>query len=141
MLTVVACAPARPVTSPSATVDPRIQRVVRDYVGLYRHDTLDEWEKLFLPTFMAANTRADGTTAVRSRVEFFESQRRYHARVADLREDLENVRIDHSGPLASVWADFVVTDSGQKNRGKLVLLIIADKGDYRIHSLIFAYDR
>ena len=116
-------------------------RVVADYVGLWRRETLDQWEKLFLPSFTAANVRADGSTGVRTREEFFDAQRRYHARVDGLREELENVRIEQHGGIASVWADFVVTDSGQKNRGKLALLIIADKGDYKIHSLMFAYDR
>jgi hypothetical protein len=126
---------------PPAAADPRLERVVADYVGLYRRETLDQWEKLFLPSFTAANTRADGTIGTRTRDEFFDAQRRYHARVDGLREDLENVRIERQGPLASVWADFVVTDSGKENRGKLVLLIIQDKDDYKIHSLIFAYDR
>ena len=122
-------------------VDPKVTQIVADYVGLYRRETLDRWEELFLPTFAAANTRDDGTTGVRTREEFFDAQRRYHARVEGLREDLENVRIEQNGDLASVWADFVVTDGGQKNRGKLVLLIIRDGRDYKIHSLMFAYDR
>jgi hypothetical protein len=124
-----------------STSDPQLERVVADYVGLYRRDTLDQWEKLFLPGFTAANTRPDGSIGVRTRDEFFEAQRRYHARVDGLREDLENVRIERQGPLASVWADYVVTEGTQKNRGKLVLLIIRDSSDYKIHSLMFAYDR
>lgn len=112
-----------------------------DYVGLYRRETLDEWENLFLPGFTAANTRDDGSVNVRSRQVFFEAQRRYHARVDGLREDLENVRIEQHGPLASVWADYVVTEGPRKNRGKLMLLLIRDKNEFRIHSLIFAYDR
>lgn len=140
LMTAAACR-TRPMATAAPTPDPRLERVVADYVGLYRRETLDQWEKLFLPTFTAANTRADGTIGVRSRDEFFEAQRRYHARVDGLREDLENVRIQRNGPLASVWADFVVTDSGRKNRGKLVLLLIQDKEDYKIHSLMFAYDR
>jgi hypothetical protein len=141
-LTALACCTRGVVaSSPEPSPDPRLDRVVADYVGLWRRETLDQWEKLFLPGFTAANTRADGTTSVRTREEFFEAQRRYHARVDGLREDLENVRIERHGPLASVWTDFVVTDSGQKNRGKLVLLIIEDHGEYKIHSLMFAYDR
>jgi hypothetical protein len=129
------------VSGTPAPADPRLERVVADYVGLYRRETLDQWEKLFLPSFTAANTRPDGTVGVRARDEFIEAQRRYHARVDGLREDLENVRIERQGPLASVWADFVVTDSGKKNRGKLILLIIRAGDEYKIHSLMFAYDR
>ena len=141
MVLLVACARVSSVDSHAPAPDPRLQRVVADYVGLYRRETLDAWEKLFLPTFTAANTRADGTTGVRTLAEFLESQRRYHARVDGLREDLENVRIEQHGTLASVWADFVVTEGTQRNRGKLVLLVIRDRDDYRIHSLMFAYDR
>jgi hypothetical protein len=142
LLTALAgCARGVVASAPVGSNDPRLDRVVADYVGLWRRETLDQWEKLFLPGFTTANTRADGTTSVRTRQEFFDAQRRYHARVGGLREDLENVRIERHGPLASVWADFVVTDSGQKNRGKLVLLIIEDHGEYKIHSLMFAYDR
>ena len=49
--------------------------------------------------------------------------------------------IEQHGPLATVTADFVVTDSGQKNRGKLMLLVIRDRAAWKIHSLTFAYDR
>ena len=142
LLTALACCARGVVTSsPVPSSDPRLDRVVADYVGLWRRETLDRWEKLFLPGFTAANTRADGTTSVRTRDEFIDAQRRYHARVEGLREDLDNIRIERHGPLASVWADFVVTDSGQRNRGKLVLLIIESQGAYKIHSLMFAYDR
>jgi hypothetical protein len=110
-------------------------------VGLWRRETLDQWERLFLPSFGAANTATDGHANLRTREEFFDAQRRYHARVAGLREDLENVRIEQRGSLASVWADFVVTDSGNRNRGTLVLLLVRDRMDWRIHSLMFAYDR
>lgn len=120
--------------------DPRLDRVIADYVGLWRRETLPQWEKLFLPSFTAANTRPDGTTNLRTREQFIEAQRQYHARVDNLKEELENVRVERRGRMASVWADFVVTDSGKQNRGRLVLLIMEDRGEYRIHSLMFSYD-
>ena len=135
----VPAAPPVAVGSASAP-DPRLDRVIADYVGLYRKETLDQWEKLFLPTFAVANTRTDGGTNLRTRAEFFEAQRRYHDRVPNLREDLENVRIERRGRLASVWADFIVTEPAATNRGRLVLLLIEERGDYRIHSLMFSYD-
>lgn len=133
-------APAVSTSTQSEPTDPRLDRVIADYVGLWRRETLDQWEKLFLPSFMVANTRSDGTTNLRTRDQFFEAQRGYHARVANLREDLENVRVERRGRLASVWADFVVTEGANKNRGRLVLLIIEDRSEYKIHSLMFTYD-
>lgn len=122
------------------SADVKIRKAVADYVGLYRKDSLDAWEKLFLPSFTAANTRADGGTSMRTREEFFASQRRYHER-ADVTEELENVRIERNGRLASVWADFIVNENGRRSRGKLVLLAMEDAGQFRFHALMFAYDR
>ena len=122
------------------SADAKLRKAVADYVGLYRKDSLDAWEKLFLPSFTAANTRADGGTSMRTREEFFASQRRYHER-ADVTEELENVRIERNGRLASVWADFIVNENGRRSRGKLVLLAIEDAGQFRFHALMFAYDR
>ena len=137
------CARSAPGAAPAlsaAAPDPRLERVIADYVRLWRRETLSQWEALFLPSFTAANTRSDGTTNLRTREQFVEAQRQYHARVDNLKEELENVRIEQRGRLASVWADFVVTDSGKKNRGRLVLLIMQDTGEYKIHSLMFSYD-
>ena len=120
--------------------DARLKQAVADYVGLYRRDTLDAWEKLFLSSFTAANTRADGGMSMRNREEFLASQRRYHER-NDVTEELENVRIERNGRLASVWADFIVNENGRRNRGKLVLLAMEDAGQIKFHALMFAYDR
>jgi hypothetical protein len=121
--------------------DPRLRRLVADYTGLWRRETLAQWEQLFLPGFTVASTNADGSITVRSREEFFAAQRRYHERVPELREDLENVRIERQGRLASVWADYVVMEGpgGPQRRGRLVLLAIEDRGEYRFHSLMFSY--
>jgi len=121
--------------------DPALQQVIANYTGLYRGETLDRWETLFLPGFTAANTREDGTLNVRTRQEFFDAQRRYHARVDGLHEELEDVRVEQRGALASVWARYVVTEGAQKNRGTLLLLIARDGSQWRIHSLMFEYDR
>jgi hypothetical protein len=40
-----------------------------------------------------------------------------------------------------VWADFVLEEEGERSRGRLVLTLIASEGRFRIHSLLFAYDR
>ena len=127
-------------TTAADSSDASLRKAIADYVGLYRRNTLDAWEKLFLPSFTAANTRADGGTSMRTREEFLAAQRRFHER-SDVTEELENVRIERSGRLASVWADFIVSENGQRRRGKLVLLAMQDAGEWKFHSLMFAYDR
>lgn len=121
--------------------DRRLQRLVEDYTGLWRRETLSRWEQLFLPGFTVASTNADGTITVRTREAFLAAQRRYHERVAGLSEDLENVRVARNGRLAVVSADFVVTEGpgGPQRRGKLILLAIDDRGEFRFHSLMFSY--
>ena len=123
-----------------AASDAALRRAVADYVGLYTHETLDRWRMLFLPTFSAGSTRPDGTVKVRTLDEFFVAQQRYLASGRSIREELENVRIDRHGKLASAWADFVLTEEGEKSRGKLVLLLVADRGEWKIQSLMFSYD-
>jgi SnoaL-like domain len=120
--------------------DEALARVVADYVGLYRRDTLDRWRELFLPTFSVASTKPDGSLNLRNLDEFFEAQKRYLDSGRAIREELENVRTERQGRLASVWADFVLTDEGEKSRGRLVLLLIEEKGRFRIHSLLFSYE-
>jgi hypothetical protein len=116
-----------------------LEKVVADYVGLYRRDTLSEWKTLFLPSFTVASTQEDGGVRTRTFEEFFEAQKRYFESGREIREVLENVRIDRQGRLASVWADFVLTDDGAERRGKLVLLLIEEAGHFKIHSLMFSY--
>jgi SnoaL-like protein len=125
---------------PPAPDDAALRRAVAGYVGLYTHETLDRWRKLFLPTFTATHTNTDGTVKVRTLDEFFASQQRYLASGKKIKEELENVAIDRRGKLASVWADFVLTEEGEKSRGKLVLLLVADRGSWKIQSLMFSYD-
>ena len=111
-----------------------------DYVGLYKSETLDRWRTLFLPSFTATHTLADGTVRVRTLDEFFASQRGYLGTGRAIREDLQNVRFDRRGKLATAWADFVLTEEGEKSRGKLILLLVADRGEWKIQALMFSYD-
>ncbi|HXV60396.1 MAG TPA: nuclear transport factor 2 family protein [Vicinamibacteria bacterium] len=116
-----------------------LEKVVEDYVGLYRRETLPEWKKLFLPHFTVASTGEDGSVSERTLEEFYDAQRSYLDGGRDIQEQLENVRIDRQGKLASVWADFVLTDEGETRRGKLVLLLIQGPEGFKIHSLMFSY--
>lgn len=121
--------------------DDDLARVVADYTGLYTRDRLSEWRKLFLPGFVAGSTRPDGSVLQRNLDEFYEAQRKYLDTGRAIQETLENVRVERKGPLASVWADFVLVEEGERSRGKLVLTLIQAEGRFRIHSLLFAYDR
>ena len=120
--------------------DEALRRVVADYVGLYRRDSLARWRELFLPGFTAAHVADDGTVRQRTLAEFYGAQERYFATGKSIREDLENVRVERAGPLATVWADFILTEEGVKSRGKLVLLLMAGRDGFKIHSLMFQYD-
>ena len=52
-----------------------VRRVVDAYIDLYTKERLPEWKALFLPSFTATYTNADGTVSVRTLEEFYESQR------------------------------------------------------------------
>jgi hypothetical protein len=120
------------------TDDTAVRRVVDDYIGLYRADTLDRWKALFLPGFTATVVSADGTVTTRTLDEFFESQRGAFAR-GPVSETLENVRIARAGYLAHVFADFYFTSGGTTRHGQLILVMVEEKGQFRIASLAFTY--
>ena len=124
---------------PAARSDADLRKVIADYVGLYRRETLEQWRELFLPGFTAAHTREDGTVRQRTLEEFYGAQKRYLESGKAVREELDNVRIERHGRLASVWADFVLTEDGAPSRGRLVLLLIEDAGRFKIHALMFSY--
>jgi hypothetical protein len=136
LLTLALSSPA----AQGAAADEALRKVVSDYVGLYRHETLARWRELFLPSFSVASTNPDGSTRLRGLDEFYAAQEGYLASGRAIRETLENVTIERRGRLASVWADFVLTDEAESSRGRLVLLLIQDRGAWRIHSLMFSYD-
>ena len=126
-------------SAPAPATASDLEKVVAEYVGLYKRETLPEWKELFLPHFSVASTREDGTVGGRTLEEFYEAQRRYFESGRDIKEVLENVQIERKGKLASVWADFVLTDEGETRRGKLVLLLIEGPEGFKIHSLMFSY--
>jgi hypothetical protein len=125
-------------SSPSPATD-AVRKVVDDYVGLYRKDSLAEWRTLFLPSFTSTSTNADGTVSVRTLDQFYDSQARGFARAREMSETLENIVIEQSGRMATAWADFVFHQDGTSRRGRLVLTLVEAEGAWRIASLLFSY--
>ena len=126
---------------PLKAQDSALVALVRDYTGLYTRETFDQWTRLFGPAFTSANTNPTGGITTRNLREFLDAQRLGFARAREMREELHNVRIEQSGKLASVQADFTFHYDGTPSKGKLALLCIADSVGWKVHSLIFAYDR
>ena len=122
----------------STAADAAVQRVVDDYIGLYRKDTLERWKMLFLPGFTASFTNADGTVTTRNLDAFYESQRSGFA-AGEMSETLDNVRIQRVGRLAHVSADFRFTSRGSTRPGRLMLSMIEEKGEMKIAALVFTY--
>jgi hypothetical protein len=115
-----------------------VQRVVDDYIGLYRKDTLDRWKTLFLPSFTASYTNNDGTVTTRNLEAFYESQRSGFA-AGDMSETLQNIRIQRVGRLAHVSADFRFRSRGSTRPGHLMLMMIEEKGQLKIAAFAFTY--
>ena len=123
----------------AAAATDEVRKVVADYVGLYRKDSVAEWGTLFLPSFTSTSTNTDGTVSVRTLDQFYDSQARGFARAKAMSETLENVVIERSGRMATAWADFVFHQDGTSRRGRLVLTLVEAEGRWRIASLLFSY--
>jgi hypothetical protein len=123
---------------PVRTDEAPIRRLLDDYIGLYRADALTQWKALFLPGFVASYTNEDGTVRSRTLDEFYASQKAGFDGGA-MSETLHGVRIERAGRLASVFADFRFTSRGSERRGQLMLLMIEDRGQFRIAALAFTY--
>jgi hypothetical protein len=114
------------------------RQLVDDYIRLYRRETLERWKDLFLPTFTATYTNDDGSVSTRTLDDFYERQRSGFA-AGEMTETLSNLSIQEKGRLASAAADFDFTSRGAARRGKLMLLMIEDRGQLKIAALIFTY--
>ena len=112
-----------------------------DFIGLYSRDTLERWRTLFLPGFVAAATNDDGSLTAWNLDQFYERQRTLFASGKPISEVLQNTEIRHDGSLAFVRSDFVWTDGETTRPGRLMMLIIAEHGHYRIQALSFSYAR
>jgi ketosteroid isomerase-like protein len=126
---------ADPVTAP----DDQIDRLLHDYLALYTKDTLDAWRGLFHPDFVAAFTNPDGTTTSRTLDEFVTRQRNYFATGRAISEELEEIKVERQGPLASVRARFILHDGDTAKPGRLMMLLIRERDRYLIQSLVFTY--
>lgn len=123
---------------PTRNDDAAVQRVLDDYIGLYRKDTLGRWKALFLPGFVASYTNDDGSVTSKNLDEFYERQLAAFA-VGAVSETLHNVHIQRVRNLAHVFADFRFTGRGSTRPGQLMLLMIKDKGEFKIAALTFTY--
>src|SRR3954463_1327573 len=142
-LLAVACisgvtAHVRAAPQPPRTDEAPIRRVLDDYIGLYRADVLPQWKALFLPGFVASYTNEDGSVRSRTLDEFYASQKAGFDGGA-MSETLHDVRIERAGRLAYVVADFRFTSRGIERPGRLMLLMIEDRGQFRIAALAFTY--
>jgi hypothetical protein len=139
LICLLALASAVPASAQEPDLDAGLQRLVADYIDLYRRDRLPEWKALFLPTFTVASTADSGRASVRASEQFFAAQERGFARSREMGERLENVRIHRQGRLGTILADFVFWQDADTTRGRLTLHAIAGTDGWRFHSLMFTY--
>jgi N-acetylated-alpha-linked acidic dipeptidase len=119
--------------------DAGLRRVLDDYIRLYARDTLPQWRELFLPGFVASSTNDDGSVTTRTLDEFYQRQQNYFATGRPIRETLDHVRAERAGRLATMRAEFVLHDGDTERRGRLMMLLIDERGDFKIASLTFTY--
>lgn len=113
--------------------------VVEAFLGLYTKDKLAQWKELFLPSFVAAATNADGTVTSYNLDEFYERQRALFASGKPVSETMMNTEKSRNGRLASVRSDYVWTDGTAKKPGRLMMLLVEEHGRFRIQALAFSY--
>jgi hypothetical protein len=119
--------------------DSEVNALLEDYIGLYTRDTLERWRDLFLPDFIATSTNDDGSTTTRGLDAFYERQRALFATGKPVSEVFRNTEIRRANPLAFVYSDFVWTDTEITRHGRLMMLLIVERGALRIQALTFSY--
>ena len=116
-----------------------LDEVVEAFLGLYTRETLPQWRELFLPSFVASATNADGTVTNYDLDEFYERQRGLFASGKPVSETMMNTEKTRNGRLASVRSDYVWTDGTAKKPGRLMMLLVEERGRFRIQALAFTY--
>ena len=116
-----------------------LDEVVEAFLGLYTREALERWRELFLPGFVAAATNPDGSVTTWTLAEFYERQRALFATGKPVSETMANTRKERTGDIACVRADYVWTDGEVKRPGRLMMILVAERGRFRIQSLAFSY--
>lgn len=116
-----------------------LEEVVDAFLALYKRETLPQWRELFLPGFVAAATNPDGTVTTWHLDEFYERQRALFATGKPVSEVMRNTQKQRTGDLAWVRSDYVWTDGEVQRAGRLMMMLIAERGRFRIQSLAFSY--
>jgi hypothetical protein len=117
-----------------------LQKVIKDYIGLYRADSLDQWKLLFHPAVTVIFPADDGSVNVRNLEEFFQRQKNYFATRKSISERLENLQVFEGRRIARVMADFIFIDEGVEKPGKLGLHLVEGKDGWKIVAVIFSYN-
>ncbi len=117
-----------------------LNKTVKDYIDLYRRDTLDQWRGLFHPAVMVVFPGEDGTVNIRNLEEFFARQKNYFAKRKSISERLVNVQIFEGRRIARLTADFIFVDEGEERAGKLGLHIVEGSEGWKIVAVLFSYD-
>jgi hypothetical protein len=116
-----------------------LDEVVEAFLGLYTKEKLAQWKELFLPGFVASATNADGTVTSFDLEEFYERQRGLFASGKPVSETMMNTEKTRSGRLATVRSDYVWTDGTVRKPGRLMMLLVEERGRFRIQALAFSY--
>jgi SnoaL-like domain len=117
-----------------------LHKVLKDYIGLYRADSLDQWKLLFHPSVTVVFPADDGNTNVRNLEEFFQRQKNYFATRKSISERLENMQIFEGKRIARVVADFIFVDEGVEKSGKLGLHLVEGNDGWKIVAVVFSYN-
>ncbi|MCI0354566.1 MAG: nuclear transport factor 2 family protein [Acidobacteria bacterium] len=138
-LLALAALPAAAQNSPESKA--ALEKTLRDYIGLYRTETLEEWRKLFHPQLRVVFPDAKGSIVVRNLEQFYGAQASYLPTRKWVSERLEHVRIEEGRRIAFVTSAFVFVDENVESRGKLGLHLVEGSAGWRIVGIIFSYDK
>jgi hypothetical protein len=117
-----------------------LDKILKDYIALYRQDTLDQWKGLFHPSVIVVFPAEDGAINVRNLEEFYERQKNYFTKRKSISERLENIQVLEGRRIARVVADFIFIDEGEERPGKLGLHLVEGADGWKIVAVLFSYD-